>query len=81
VPHLGDQFDNGARIARLGVGVTMARASYRAEAAASVLGGLLEDGALIAAAAHLGAIAAGEDGAAEAAARIAALLAVRGSFE
>jgi UDP:flavonoid glycosyltransferase YjiC (YdhE family) len=81
VPHLGDQFDNGARIARLGVGVTMARAAYRAETAASALGGLLGDADLIAAAAHLGAIAAGEDGAAEAAARIAALLAVRGSFE
>jgi len=75
VPHLADQFDNGARIARLGVGITMARAAYRAETAARALGGLLEDAAMIATAARIGEIAAEEDGAGDAARRIAALLA------
>ena len=77
VPHLGDQFDNGARIARLGVGATLARGAYRGEAVAILLDRLLGDAALIASAARLGAIAAQEDGAAQAAARIAALLSVR----
>jgi rhamnosyltransferase subunit B len=74
VPHLGDQFDNGARIVRLGVGATMARAAYRAEPTASVLGGLLGDANLIAATARIGERAAEEDGAGEAARRIAGLL-------
>ncbi len=75
VPHLGDQFDNGARIARLGVGVTMARAAYRAATAAAALGRLLEGADTIAAARRIGEIAAREDGAGEAARRIAGLLA------
>jgi UDP:flavonoid glycosyltransferase YjiC (YdhE family) len=73
-PHLGDQFDNGARIARLGVGATIARAGYRAEATAAALDRLVGDAELIAGAARIGRIAAEEDGAGEAARRIAALL-------
>jgi rhamnosyltransferase subunit B len=75
VPHLGDQFDNGARIARLGVGTTIARAAYRTETAAAVLDKMLNDANMIAAARRIGAIAAKEDGAGEAGRRIAALLA------
>ncbi len=74
VPHLGDQFDNGARIARLGVGATLARGAYRDEAVAARIDRLLGDAGLAAAAARLGAIAAREDGAAQAAARIAGLI-------
>lgn len=77
VPHLGDQFDNGARIARLGVGATSTRGAYRGETVATLLDRLLGDADLIATAARLGAVAAGEDGAAQAAARITALLAAR----
>lgn len=77
VPHLGDQFDNGARIARLGVGATLTRGAYRTEAAASAIGRLLDDADLVATAARLGEVAAQEDGAAEAAVRIAALLSAR----
>jgi len=73
VPHLGDQFDNGARMARLGVGATLAREAYRSEAVASAICGLLNDAALVAAAQRVGEIAAQEDGAANAAARIAGL--------
>jgi UDP:flavonoid glycosyltransferase YjiC (YdhE family) len=75
VPHLGDQFDNGARIARLGVGATMAAAAYRVDTAAAALGKLLDDANRIAAATRIGEIAAKEDGASEAARRITALLA------
>ncbi|CAN5466206.1 glycosyltransferase [soil metagenome] len=77
VPHLGDQFDNGARIARLGVGATLARESYRSEAVATRLEKLLNDADLVVMAARLGETAAREDGAAEAVARIGARLGVR----
>ena len=74
VPHLGDQFDNGARIARLGVGTTLAREAYRSHAVATRLEGLLDDVDLTATAARFGEIATREDGAAKAVARIAALV-------
>ena len=74
VPHLGDQFDNGARIARLGVGATLARERYRSDAVATRLERLLNDAGLIATAARLGEIATSENGAAEAAIRIGVLL-------
>jgi len=77
VPHLGDQFDNGARIARLSVGATLTRGAYRNEAAASAIGRLLHDADLVATAARFGEVAAQEDGAAEAAVRIAALVSAR----
>jgi UDP:flavonoid glycosyltransferase YjiC (YdhE family) len=74
VPHLGDQFDNGARIARLGVGMTLTRDAYRSERAASVIETLLGDASLAALAGKLGEIAAREAGATGAVARIIALL-------
>ena len=74
VPHLGDQFDNGARIARLGVGATLARNAYRSDAVATRLDKLLSDADLIATASRVGQVAATEDGAAEAVVRIAAVL-------
>lgn len=79
VPHLGDQFDNGARVARLGVGATLAREAYRSAAPAARIDRLLGDAGLVATAARLGTIAAQEDGAGEAATRIAALLAEKGA--
>jgi rhamnosyltransferase subunit B len=42
VPYGGDQFDNGARIERVGVGTVIRRQHYRAPQVASVLQGLLE---------------------------------------
>lgn len=74
VPHLGDQFDNGARIARLGAGATLSRDAYRSEAVAPVIERLLGDNGLNATAVRLGEIAIQEDGAAQAAVRIAGLL-------
>jgi rhamnosyltransferase subunit B len=76
VPHLGDQFDNGARIARLGVGATLARGAYRCARAAGAIEGLLGDAQLTTKAASLGEAAARENGAIEASVRIASLLAV-----
>ncbi|MBC7670129.1 MAG: glycosyltransferase family 1 protein [Gemmatimonadaceae bacterium] len=81
VPHLGDQFDNGARIARLGVGATLARDAYRSKAAAALIDRLLGDPDLIARTVRLGEIASREDGAAEAASRVAALWAARSGSE
>lgn len=72
VPHLGDQFDNAARMVRLGVAATLARGAYKAEAAAARIAGLAGEPSLVAA--RLGAVAIREDGAGEAASRIAALL-------
>ena len=42
VPYGGDQYDNGARVARLGVGRVMRRNHYRTERAAVELQHLLE---------------------------------------
>jgi rhamnosyltransferase subunit B len=43
VPFAHDQFDNGARITRLGVGATLARKKYCADSAARELGRILSD--------------------------------------
>jgi UDP:flavonoid glycosyltransferase YjiC (YdhE family) len=45
VPYGGDQFDNGARVERLGVGRVLTRLRYRAERVAAELHQLLESGA------------------------------------
>jgi rhamnosyltransferase subunit B len=74
VPHLGDQFDNGARVARLGCGTTLARGHYRAERVAGALGQLLADPGVGETSRRLGRVAAQEDGAAVAAERIIDLL-------
>lgn len=74
VPFLGDQFDNAARIVRLGCGATLSRRAYRAGRVATVLEGMLADPTLVGTATRLGVVAAREDGAAAAAERIAALI-------
>jgi UDP:flavonoid glycosyltransferase YjiC (YdhE family) len=77
VPHLGDQYDNAARIARLGVGAAISRGDYAAARVAQVLRRLLDEPAAAQRAAEIGAVAAQEDGAAAAAERIEQLLKVR----
>lgn len=74
VPYLGDQYDNAARVVRLGCGATLARGRYRGEAVARVLGGLLEEPAVVARAEALAGPARAEDGAGVAADRIAGLI-------
>jgi rhamnosyltransferase subunit B len=74
VPHLGDQYDNAARVARLGVGATLARSLYTAERVSPALRKLLEDRGGEQAAERFGMIAAQEDGAKVAADQIARLL-------
>ncbi len=63
VPHLGDQFDNAARLVRLGCGATLGRARYRAARIAAVLEGLLTGPLLLDTAIRLGTVASREDGA------------------
>lgn len=70
VPFLGDQFDNGARIVRLGCGATLSRRAYRAGRVATVLDRMLADPTLVGTATRLGVVASREDGAAVAADRI-----------
>lgn len=70
VPHLGDQFDNAARVVRLGCGATLGRTRYRARRVAEVLGGALADPTVVETAMRLGIVASREDGAATAAERI-----------
>ena len=74
VPHLGDQFDNGARVARLGAGATLARGRYRAERVAEWLERLLGDATVVETAKRLGVVAMREDGAGVAADRILRLI-------
>jgi rhamnosyltransferase subunit B len=74
VPHLGDQFDNGVRVARLGCGCVLRRERYRAERAAGALGAILSDAAMAMTSRRIGAVARQEDGAAIAADRISALV-------
>jgi UDP:flavonoid glycosyltransferase YjiC (YdhE family) len=73
VPHLGDQYDNAARVVRLGCGATLARGGYRGEPVARVLGGLLDDPTGLARAEALAVTARAEDGAGVAADLIAAI--------
>lgn len=70
VPHLGDQFDNGARVARLGCGRTLRRDLYRAGPLSGVLGAILRDRAMVETSRRIGDAAIREDGAAVAAERI-----------
>jgi UDP:flavonoid glycosyltransferase YjiC (YdhE family) len=70
VPHLGDQFDNAARVVRLGCGRTLGRGRYRAGRVARSLDTLLTDRRGMETAVQVGATAAREDGATVAAERI-----------
>jgi UDP:flavonoid glycosyltransferase YjiC (YdhE family) len=74
VPHLGDQFDNAARVGRLGCGRTLGRTRYRAGRIARVLDTFLASATVVETAARLGGIAAREDGARVAADRIISLI-------
>lgn len=74
VPFLGDQFDNAARVVRLGCGATLSRRAYRADRVAEVLGGVLVDPMVVETATRLGVVASREDGAAVAADRIVEML-------
>ncbi len=73
IPHLGDQYDNAARVVRLGAGLTLSRAAF-ARRGEATLARLLGDSTLRAKAARLGDLARQEDGAARAAERIVHLV-------
>jgi rhamnosyltransferase subunit B len=66
VPFSHDQFDNGARAARLGAARVLPRPKYNARAAARELGALLNGAGYARRAAETGEIVRGEDGAATA---------------
>ena len=74
VPHLGDQHDNAARVARLGCGATLARGRYRAEAVAERLARLLDDPAVVTRAQAVAGTVGAEDGASAGAALISGLV-------
>jgi len=74
VPHLGDQYDNAVRVARMGCGATLARGRYRAETVAGVLAGLLDDPVTAVRAAEAAGVVGAEDGAGVAAGLISELV-------
>jgi UDP:flavonoid glycosyltransferase YjiC (YdhE family) len=61
VPYGWDQPDNGARVARLGAGLCLARSEYSAQNAAELIGRLLGDARIALHAADIGARVQGED--------------------
>lgn len=75
VPFLGDQFDNAARMVRLGCGATLGRGRYRAERVAQVMDEVLANPTVAETAARLGLVASSEVGAERAAERIMGLIA------
>lgn len=77
VPHLGDQFDNGARVARLGAGTVLGCKAYRSERMGEALNRLLTDPGVVETAGRLGIVAMQEDGAGAAADLILATLSQR----
>lgn len=78
VPHLGDQYDNGARVVRLGCGATLARTHYRPERIVPALEALLGE-PTTGRAASLGERVRAENGAARGADLIAAMIRSRPS--
>lgn len=70
VPHLGDQYDNAARVVRLGCALTVKRAEYRAERVSALLQTLLLGEGFKRAADEVRSRIQGEDGARVAARRI-----------
>ena len=74
VPHLGDQYDNAARVVRLGCGRSLARPRYRSDTVAAALRALAEDPLVSARAEAIAPQGRAQDGAANAAERISALL-------
>lgn len=76
VPHAHDQFDNAARVARLGCGRTIARPRYNARSATKALAALLEQPDYAARAAAVGRTVQNENGAGAAADAIEEVLTV-----
>ena len=74
VPHMGDQFDNGRRIARAGTGRTMTIRRFTPDRVAAVLERMMADDALCDRAERMAAVVRAEDGAATAVAAITAML-------
>ena len=74
VPHLGDQWDNGKRIERLGTGLMLDAKKYTYANAKDRISQILEDQAIAEKASSVGAIVAKENGAKNAAALISSLL-------
>jgi UDP:flavonoid glycosyltransferase YjiC (YdhE family) len=74
VAHMGDQWDNGARVARLGVGETLSASRYGASIAAASLARMAKNSAMLSAARALGREVAHEDGGADSAEIIMRLL-------
>jgi rhamnosyltransferase subunit B len=74
VPHLGDQYDNAARVVRLGCGRSLTRHRYRSEAVAAALGAITNDPVISGSAQTAALQVRTQDGAAAAAERISALL-------
>lgn len=75
VPHLGDQYDNGARIVRLGCGASLSRSAYRPDRITPALEALLDDPTTAARAVALADAVRAEDGAGRGADLIAVMLA------
>lgn len=75
VPHLGDQYDNAARIVRLGCAATLARDRYRAETVAMMLDHLEGDPAILTCTNAVGDQVRAENGASVGAERISTLVA------
>ena len=63
VPFAHDQFDNGARVERLGVGRTVPRSKYSAKTAEAALARLLSEPSYATAAAQIGECIRAENGA------------------
>lgn len=74
VPHMGDQYDHGQRIERLGVGLSMKAHRFTADRAARMIARLLEEPNYATEAARIGQHVAHEQGADAAAAAIAEAL-------
>lgn len=74
VPHAHDQFDNAARVERLGAGRVLPRARYNAESATRELGKLLDDPSYAEAAKKVGEVVCEENGARVAADEIEKIL-------
>jgi len=75
VPHAHDQFDNAARVERLGLGRTLDARRYSADAAAPLLRALVDAPPVAARGREIAAAIAGEDGGAAAVRAIEAALA------
>jgi UDP:flavonoid glycosyltransferase YjiC (YdhE family) len=79
VPHLGDQYDNGARVRRLGCGSVLRRSRYRSDQIVSALEALLGDRTTLARATAMGEALRAEDGGGRGAGLMAAMIRSRAS--